>query len=176
MRDVVYNGVKLVSLAPDQPLEQTLVFASFTFSMLPRLSPLMLTDVRRRLTRLFRTVLTRHVCSGSTTDRPIMRRFKQAWLKLANDVGVAVPTVAYHCWCSVCSDESKIAPADSLSLCGRCRIASCASGLRSCPADGHRRIARLSAPVCDASSLSRLTSRSDWPQHKLECPLLATLA
>ena len=155
MRDTVFNGLPLADKDVDKPLEQTIALTSLMFDSLLHSAPSIVADAGVRLGRLFRTVLTRHICSGSTTDRPMMRRFREEWLRLANALGVAIPTVAYHCWCSICSDEGTIAPADSLQLCGRCRIASCASVL-------------VRAPLTDADASRDCLRRSVTRPHRLD--------
>ena len=98
--------------------------------LIPRLATLAVTgralDARARLERLFRTVLSRHVCAGAPTDRPWMNEFRAEWIRLGLIFGVNPPELAYHCWCQACSDERKVAPVKSLALCSRCKIAACA--------------------------------------------------
>ena len=161
MRDAHFNGVKFADQDPDQPLEPIVGCCSIVFRKMLRLPPSNLADVRERLARLFRTVLTRHVCSGSSSDRPMMRRFKKLWLKLASDLDVAVPTVAYHCWCKTCSDEGRIAPVKSLSLCSRGKIASYASVdcLKRCVGTSGF-AADAAATGCSTSSSARCSRRS----------------
>ena len=163
---------------PDGPLEQNI--GQMRTSLVPALTRLNAggrsLGVKARLERLFRCVLSRHVCADAATDRPWMNAFRRVWLELGRVYGVEPPTLAYHCWCAKCSAEQVVAPVKSLSLCGRCKIAACA-----CAASRAALIAQTRPPnVCVGPLRSlpatRLTPRSDWPQHKLECPLLRTLA
>ena len=98
--------------------------------------------VPARLERLFRTILSRHVCPDAPTDRRWMNAFRDVWLELGRVYGIEPPALAYHCWCKICCDEGKIAPVKSLSLCGRCKIAACA-----CAASRAALIAQTRRPI-----------------------------
>ena len=81
---------------PDEPLQQTVEISSRIFHALARTPPSTRADVRRRVERLFRTVLGRAVCTRASSDgdRPILRQLVQVWIDLASELNVAVPTVA----------------------------------------------------------------------------------
>ena len=111
----------------DGPLEQNI--GQMRTYLVPELASLYARGqslgVPARLERLFRTVLSKHVCADAATYRPWMDQFRAVWLALGRVYGVEPPALAYHCWCEKCSAERVVAPIKSLSLCGRCKIAAC---------------------------------------------------